>query len=84
MGCFSLQWLEQFVVYCIVVGAVIALIRLIVPWAVAQLGVPLLGQVVSIILWAIVCIFAVYIIFSLFSCFIGGAGLSLMPPPMHR
>lgn len=82
MGCFTLGWLENFVVYCIIVGAVIALIRLIVPWAVAQLGIPLLGQVVAIILWAVVCVFAVYIVFSLIGCFLGGGGLSLMPP--HR
>ena len=83
-GCFSLVWLESFVVWCIIVGAIIAVIRLVLPWATDQLGIPLVSQVVRIILWAIVCIFAVYIIFALLGCVIGmgGGGLSLLPP--HR
>jgi hypothetical protein len=82
--CFSMQWLEQFLIYCIVVGAVIAIIRLIVPWVLAQVGIPLLAQVINIVLWAIVCIFVIYIVFALLSCLIGagGGGLSLLPP--HR
>ena len=83
MGCFSLGWLENFIIYCIIVGAIISIIRLLLPWAVDQLGVPMLGQVVRIILWAVVCVFAVYIIFALLSCLVGsGGGLSLLPP--HR
>ncbi len=82
MGCFSLPWLQSFIVYCIIAGAFIAIIRLLLPWAVDQLGIPLLGQVVRIILWAVVCVFAVYIIFSLFGCLVGTGGLSLIPP--HR
>lgn len=83
MGCFSLGWLEQLLVYCIIVFAVIAIIRLIVPWVLSQVGVPILGQVINIILWAIVCIIVIYIVFSLLSCLLGGGGLSLLPPG-HR
>ena len=84
MSCFSLEWLQQFLVYCVIVGAVIAIIRLVVPWAMAQVGIPILAQIVNIILWAIVVIFVIYIAFSLLSCLIGmgGHGLSLLPP--HR
>ena len=81
--CFSLAWLEQFLVYCIIVGAVIAIIRLIVPWVLAQIGIPLIAQVINIVLWAVVCIFVIYICFALLSCLLGGGGsLSLLPP--HR
>ena len=82
MSCFTLQWLEQFLVWCIIVGAVIAIIRLIVPWVLAQVGIPLLGQALNIILWAVVAIFVVYIVFALLSCLIGMGGMSLLPP--HR
>jgi hypothetical protein len=82
MGCFSLQWLEQFLVYCIVVGAIIAIIRLLVPWVLDQLGIPLIAQVINIVLWAVVAIFVIYICFALISCLVGGGGLSLLPP--HR
>ncbi len=82
MGCFTLQWLEQFLVWCIIVGAIVAIIRLVVPWVMSQVGIPLLGQVVNIVLWAIVCIFVIYIIFALLGCVVGMGGISLLPP--HR
>ena len=82
MGCFTLGWLEQFLVWCVIVGAIIAIIRLVVPWAVSQLGIPIVGQVINIVLWAIVCIYIIYIVFALLSCLIGMGGVSLLPP--HR
>lgn len=82
MGCFTLAWLQQFLVWCIIVGAVIAIIRLVVPWVLSQVGIPLIAQVVNIILWAIVAIFVIYIIFALLSCLMGMGGISLLPP--HR
>jgi hypothetical protein len=82
MGCFTLQWLEQFLVWCVIVGAIIAIIRLVVPWILGQVGIPLLAQAVNIILWAVVCVFVIYIVFALLSCLIGMGGVSLLPP--HR
>ena len=84
--CFSMQWLEQLFIYVIVVGAIIAIIRLLLPMVFAQIGGPanVIGQVINIILWAIIAIFVVYICFALISCLLGagGGGLSLLPP--HR
>ena len=82
MGCFTLGWLQQFLVWCVIVGAVIAIIRLVVPWVMAQVGIPLLSQAINIILWAVVCIFVIYIIFALLSCVVGMGGISVLPP--HR
>jgi hypothetical protein len=83
MGCFTLGWLEQFLVWCVIVGAIVAIIRLLVPWVMAQVGIPILAQAINIILWAIVCIFVIYIIFALLSCVVGMGGISLLPPT-HR
>ena len=80
--CFTLGWLQQFLVWCVIVGAIIAIIRLVVPWVMAQVGIPLLAQAINIILWAVVCIFVIYIIFALLSCLVGMGGVSLLPP--HR
>jgi hypothetical protein len=82
MGCFSMSWLEQFLVWCVIVGAIIAIIRLVVPWVMSQVGIPLLAQAINIILWAVVCIFVIYIIFALLSCVVGMGGVGLLPP--HR
>ena len=82
MGCFTLGWLEQFLVWCVMIGAIIAIIRLVVPWVLGQVGIPLLAQAINIILWAVVAIFVIYIIFALLSCLIGMGGITLLPP--HR
>lgn len=83
MGCFGLQWLEQLFIYIIVVCAIIAIIKLLLPLVFAQLGGPgsVLVQIINIVLWAVIACFVVYIAFALISCLLGGGGLSLIP---HR
>jgi len=79
MGCFSLQWLEQMLIWLIIASAIVACIRLIIPWITA-ITFPIVGQVLEIVLWAVIAIIAVYIIFGLLSCLIGmGGGLHLPP-----
>ncbi len=75
-GCFSIAWLEQFLVWLVIVGAIIAVIRLVVPWVLAQVGIPLVGQVVNIILWAVIVILVIYLCFALLGC-LGGGHLAL-------
>jgi hypothetical protein len=84
MGCFSIEWLEQLFIYIIIVGAIIAIIRLLVPMVFAQWGGPgnVVAQVVNIILWAVIACFVVWICFALFGGLIGHGGFSLLPP--HR
>ena len=76
--CFSLPWLEQLLVWLVIVCAIIAILRLLLPWVAAQLGIPIIAQVINIILWAVVVIFVIYFCFALLSC-LGGGGLSLFP-----
>lgn len=75
--CFSLPWLEQLLVWLVIVVAVIMVLKLVVPWVAAQLGVPIVAQVLNIILWAVVLIFVIYFCFALLSCL--GGGLPLFP-----
>lgn len=80
--CFSLGWLQQILIWAIVIGAVIAIIKLVVPFALAQLGGGgILAQIINIALWAFVAIMIVYIAFALISCLLGGGGLAL--PRLH-
>ena len=78
--CFTIGWLESLLVYLIVVCAVVAILRLIVPWVASQLGIPVIAQVLNIVLWAIICIFVIYFCFALLAC-VGGGGMPLFP---HR
>ncbi len=79
MSCFSLAWLEQVLVWLIIVGAIIAIVRLVIPWVLAQVGIPMLGQVLNIIFGAIICIIVIWIIFASLSCLSGMGGVGLFP-----
>ncbi len=79
-GCFSLGWVEQLLVWLVIVCAIIAVLRLFLPWIAAQLGLGIIVQIVNIILWAIICIYVIYFVFMLLECLVGsGGGLSLFP-----
>ena len=81
--CFSLPWFEELLVSLVIFVAVIAILRLFLPWIFGVLGVstgPLLA-IINIIIWAIVVIYAIYIVFALIECLLAsGAGFpSLLP-----
>ena len=89
--CFSAQWLEQMLIYIVVVCGIIAIIKLLIPLLVQVLtpvlggGAVIVGQIMMIVLYVIIAIFVIYLVFGLISClwsFVGGGGgLSLIP---HR
>jgi hypothetical protein len=78
--CFSLGWIEQLLVWLVIVCAIVAIIRLLVPWITGMIGMPIVGQVINIVLWAFLAIICIYIIFGLLSCLIGMGGGLHFPP----
>lgn len=77
--CFSLAWIEQLCVWLIVIGALVAIIRLLVPYLTGIVPA-IVAQIINIVLWAVVAIVVVYIVFALISCLLGaGGGLHLLP-----
>ncbi len=75
--CMSLAFVQQLIVWLIVAAAIVAIIKLVVPWLDSVTGLPIIGQVLMIVLWAIVAIMVVYFIFGLLTCLAGGG------PPFH-
>ncbi len=75
MACFTLGYLQALIIQCIILAALVACIQLLIPWL-GSLTWPIIGQILSIILWAIVAIIVVYIVFSLLSCLLGSGGLA--------
>lgn len=73
--CFSLNWIEQLLVYVVVICAVFGIIKLLVPFVLTQLGAAggVIAGVINIVLWAFICIVVIYFCFSLIACFAGGA-----------
>ena len=71
--CFSLAWLEQFLVWLVIICATVALLRLLVSFVIPRLGldgaiVAVVVRAITIVIWAIVCIALIYFIFDLIMC----------------
>ena len=77
MSCLSLGFLQQLIIWVIVIAAIVAVIRLLVPYLTSLIGFPIIGRIIEIVLWAIVAIAVVYLIFGLLGCLTGGGGLHL-------
>jgi hypothetical protein len=79
--CFGLSWIEAFLVWLVVICLVIGLLRLLVTFIVPRLGlsgeiVNFVVRAITMVIWAIICIAAIYFIFDIVACALGG-GLSL-------
>ena len=90
MGCFSLQWLMQVLILVVVVCAIIAILKILVPYVLSKLPGGGLGevgnvlmQILTIVFWAVVVIIVIYITFALIACLwsMGGGFGSILP---HR
>ena len=77
MGCFSLGWIEQLCIWLIVVCAVVAIIRLLVPFLTGMIGIPLVAQIINIVLWCVVAVMCCYVCFALLECVLSAGG------PLH-
>jgi len=73
MACFSLGWLEQLLIWLVVIAAVVAIVRLLIPHLVGPLGpaAATVMQALYIIVWAIVAIAVIVIVFDLLACAFG-------------
>ncbi len=66
-ACGGTVFLQELLVYIVIVVAIVAIIRLLLPWLGSFLGSPW-DVIFSIIAWAIVAIIAIRFIFALLSC----------------
>lgn len=79
--CWSLSFLEDILIRLIILCAIVAIIKVIVPWVLSLIGAvaaPIV-QIIYIILWVIVAIWCVVIGFELLQCLIGAGGFSIVP-----
>ncbi len=82
--CFSLNWIASFLVWLIVICAVVALLRLIIGFVLPKLGwgaeiVSVVVAAFRIVIWAIILIALVFFVFDLIACL----GPSMPFPRMH-
>lgn len=74
MSCLSLGFLQQLCINLVIIFAIVAIIKLLVPLLTGFIGIPIIGQIIGIVLWAIVAILCIYIIFGLLGCLLGAGG----------
>lgn len=74
--CLDLHSILMLLIWCIVIGVLFAILRLVIPRF--NLGDPagLVLQILSILIWAIVVIAVLVLVFDVLSCLLGG-GLGL-------
>lgn len=78
MSCFPFATILAVLIWCIVIGAVLAILRLLIAFVLPRLGigaeiVSLFVQVFMIILWAVIAIAVITIIGEAIICLIGMA-----------
>lgn len=85
MSCFGLDFVEQMLIWLVVVGAVVAVVRLLLPYVLGNLGEvgSLIMRILNILMWAVVIIFIIVVCFDLFSCLLGSGGGLHLGRPLH-
>lgn len=81
MACFGLDWIERLCIFLVILFALIAIIKLLLPLITMT---PVVAQIITIILWAAVSIFIIMIIFTLLSCMFSGGGMGNIGLLPHR
>lgn len=74
MACFTPAVIANFLVWLVIVVAVIGIFNLVVPWVLGKLGAPpdagIVISVLQIIVWAFVIIAVIYFAVGLISCLV--------------
>jgi hypothetical protein len=80
--CFSLEWLKQLFILIVIIGGIVALIKLVLPLVVPYLGSwgSIIVRALTIVFHCIIAIIVIIIIFDLISCLLGfGGGGGFLP-----
>jgi len=75
--CFSVLWIVQTLIWLIVLGVFVAIMRLIVPYILGLFGLGISGvvmQVINIIIAAILLIALLWFLYDLYVCMSAGTG----------
>jgi uncharacterized membrane protein len=86
MSCFSMDWLLHVLILCVLVGGTIAILQIVIPYALSKMGATIgegarvVIRVFKVLLWCAVAIVVLYIVFMLIACLWSmGGGFSLLP-----
>ena len=70
MSCFSLDFIEQLLIWAVVVIAIVSIIKILIALVLPQFGAPgtVIIQILNIVFWAVICIFIIVVAFMLIGC----------------
>lgn len=73
MSCFNLAWIENLLIWLVVIGAIVAIVRLLIPLVIGPLGAfgTVVQQILYIVLWVVIAVAVIVLIFDLLSCSLG-------------
>jgi hypothetical protein len=66
--CFDLAWFENLLIWLVVVCAIVAIFKLLLPLI---FGGEIILRIINIIVWAVITIFIIVVVFDLISCYSG-------------
>lgn len=74
MSCFSPGMIESLLIDLVWIAVIVGLVRIVLPYILAQLGVggDIILRAINLIMWGILVIFAIVIVFNLLGCLGGG------------
>jgi hypothetical protein len=83
--CMSLEFIKSILIWAVVIGAVFAIIKLLLPYCLGWLGPagPILVQIFTIVFYAFIIIIVIVIAFALIGCLLSFAGGGLHLPQMR-
>ena len=71
--CFDLTWFENLLIWLVIVSAIVAIFKLLLPLVFSRMGMAgeIILRIINIIVWAVVTIFIIIVAFDLISCLAG-------------
>ncbi len=76
MQCFSLAWLENMLIWLVIVILIVAIFKLVIPFLLNILGAPpgggMIMTILTYLIWALVTIAVIIFVFEMISCAFGG------------
>jgi len=79
MSCFSIFFIENILIWLVIIGAIVALVNLLLPLVLGWLGSAgsIILAALKIVLWAVVAIFVIRVVFDLAGCLLGSGPTGL-------
>lgn len=80
--CFTLEWLKAVLIWLVIICAVVACLKILIPWVLGKLStfpflteaIGIITKILWIIIYAVVVIFVIYVCFDLIQCLMSYSG----------